>query len=608
MTYTKRDGKNIKEDSMRKYAKVLVFLLCVACASQDGLERTAVSKETAPPSPAKAAVDTSEQERNSALEKRALLPKGSLIIDISNVVGRHLPSRIDLFSYEDGITVSLDVPQGVLITEQPVGAYRAYVNVLEESVPILVDIRDITINTSQPADLELNLLEGSGGLLPLRGFDSDGDLALDRVELAMGTDPYNAGSIPGRKERVYDTRVLDKSTRWYCGELHAYSSYGTGTEDVGSLVRRAEKAQLDFLAITDRNTLAAADDPAYTSDRLVCLPAMEWGNDAMGVALVYGPRTIPDSPASVMAAQAECIRVQAQGGAWVVAHPAFPGKPWQWGLSFVNAVQVWFRGWREVPPMSLHHLGNDAKERINGELIHSIAAAAAAVNYGDLSANGQANLFYDYEQVRGLMAGITGGSGSGNPKIPLGQPLTYIHARELSVPALLEGLRLGRTYVSSGPHGPKIYFGADVLSDGKTDVGIGGIIPLDVEVSFEVSVKDALGMKLQVIENGRPIRTIPINSNDTGIRFKRIPTTEAAFRVRVIKPADPKSKGFGPLEVMAITSPIYARDITGELLWRNPNFDPDKSWVRIQSDDMVDINMDMPLDGSASAPLSIPQI
>lgn len=594
-----------------KYAKlVMACLLLTACATQDGGRTTDVKadKATTPPAAVKEKADEAETARKAALEKRAILPKGSLIVDITNVLGQHLPARIDLFSYDDGITVSLDAPDGVLISDQPVGSYRAYVNVFEESVPIMVDVKDVDIQEGKTADLEVNLLEGSGGMLSLRGFDSDGDLAIDRVELAMGTDPYNAGSIPGRVERVYDTRVLNKATQWYCGELQAYSSIGVGTEDVASLVKRAEKANLDFLAITDRNTLAAADDPAYTSDRLVCLPAMEWGTDDKGVALVYGPRTLPDPPASVMAAQAECIRVQAQGGAWAIAHPAFPGKPWQWGLSFVNAVQVWFRGWREAPPLSLQQLGEAAKERKDGELIHSIAAAAAAVNFGELSANGEGNLFYDYELVRGLMAGIIGGSGSGSPKVPLGRPLTYIHARELSVPALLEGLRLGRTYVSKGPDGPKIYFGADVLSDNKIDVGIGGIIPLNTEVSFEIAVQNALGMKLQVIENGRPIRTIPINSNDTGVRFKRIPSTEAAFRVRIIKSADPKDKGFGPLEITALTSPIYARDITAELLWRNPNFDPDKSWVRIQSGNMTDLDQ-APLESMPEKPpMNIPQI
>ena len=595
------------KDETMKYTRLMICLLLAACAGKEGVQRGTAERDTEVNTAVKPD-DTEAAAQAAALEKRAGLPKGILLADITNVLGAHLPARVDLFSYDDGITVALDAPQGLVEAEQPTGSYRAYVHVLEAEVPVMVEAKDVDIRENQVTDLEVNLLEGAGGIVSLRGFDSDGDLALDRVELAMGTDPNNAGSIPGRSERFYDTRVLNAATRWYCGEMQAYSSYGNGVEDVASLVKRAEKANLDFLAITDRNTLAAVDDPAYKSARLVCLPAMEWGTDPMGVALVYGPRTRPEPPGSVMAAQAECIRVQAQGGAWIIAHPAFPSKPWQWGLSFVNGVQIWFRDWREAPPLSLQQLGEKARERKDGHLIHSIAAAAAVVKHGDMSANGQSNLFYDYELVRGLMAGAIGGSGSGSPKVPLGCPLTYIHARELSVPGLLEGLRLGRTFVSRGPDGPKIYFGADVLSDGKTDVGIGGIVPLNTEVTFQVAVENALGMKLQVIENGRPIRTIPINGKNTGIHFKRVPTVEAAFRVRVIKPADPKDRGFGPLEVHAITSPIYARDITAELLWRNPNFDPDKSWVRIQSDEMVDIDLEIPENTTGAAPLQIPQI
>jgi len=576
---------------MRCVIVTITFLALVSCAGNEGLQHrdADVSARSATP---KAGAD--EALRRETVARRASLPTGVLDVDITNVVGDRLPARIDLLCFDDDITISLDVPQGILESPLPVGSYRAYVHVYDEGVPVLVEVEDIVIRETRPTYLLVNLLEGAGGVMSLRSFDSDGDLAIDRVELKMGTDPYNAAAIPGRVELFHSTQVLNTTTQWYRGELQAYSRHGAGTESVAELVRRAERANLDFLAITDRNTLAATHDPDFRSEKLVMLPAMEWGTDEMGVALVYGPRTKPDLPSNMRAAQAECIRVQAQGGAWVIAHPTFPTKPWQWGLSFVNGVQVWFRDWRGAPPVSLEHLGDPAKERSEGKLVHSIAAAAAAANHGEMSANAQGNLFYDYELVRGLMACAVGGSGSGSGKVPLGRPVTYIHARELSVEGLLEGLRLGRTYVSSGTDGPKIFFSADVLSDGRMDVGIGGVIPIGVEVTFEVVVHNAVGKKLQVIENGRPIRTIPVNAKDTGIRFKRLPTTEAAFRVRVIGAADPRAKGFGPLEVYALSSPIYARDITQELLSRNPNFDPDKSWVRIQSDSIIDLETELP--------------
>ncbi len=578
---------------MRNIVLLLVCLVFVACAGNESARY--VEKDVATEdSSTLPKMDNKERETEAALAKRATLPKGMLDIDITNVVGDRLPARVDLICFDDNTTAEIDVPKGALESPQPIGNYRAYVHVYDAGVPVLVTVEDITITEARPAYLLVNLLEGAGGMMSLRTFDSDGDLALDRVELKMGTDPYNAAGIPGRVELFYDTKVLNKATQWYCGDLHTYSRYGDGTETVAELVARAEKSNLDFLAITDRNTLAATQDPAFHSDRLVLLPGMEWGTDQMGVALVYGARTEPDPPGNMRAAQAQCIRVQAQGGLWMIAHPTFPSKPWQWGLSFVNGVEVWFRDWRSAPPIALRQLGEQAQERSEGRLIHSIAAAAAAVNHGDLSANAQASLFYDYELVRGLMASAIGGSGSGGKKVPLGRPLTYIHARELSVEGLLEGLRLGRTYVSCGADGPKLYFGADVLDDEKMDVGIGGVVPLNVEVTFEVVVNNAVGKKLQVLENGRPIRTIPINNKDTGIRFKRMTTTDAAYRVRVIGAADPKQKGFGPLEVYAMTSPIYARDITRELLMRNPNFDPSKSWVRIQEGDEIEFEPELP--------------
>ncbi len=586
---------------LRVLPGLFIFSACfvfAGCAGNEGVRHSAAGSATGERTPLP---DQGEVAREASLARRAALPTGVLDIDITNVVGAHLPARVDLLSFDDDVTVVVDVPQGVIESQQPVGAYRAYVHVYDDGVPVLVEVEDLVIREERPAYLLVNLLEGAGGV-PLRSFDSDGDLAIDRVELKMGTDPYNAGSIPGRVELFFDPQILNPETRWYSGELHAYSHYGVGTESVAELVRRAERANLDFLAITDRGTLAATRDPAFRSDRLVLLPGMEWGTDEMGVALVYGPRTKPDPPTTTEAAQAECIRIQAQGGAWVIAHPAFPSKPWQWGLSFVNGVQVWFRDWRGAPPLSPRQLNELARERRGGRLIHSIAAAAAAANHGDISANAQGNLFYDYELTRGLMAGVVGGSGSGSASVPLGRPITYIHARELSVEGLLEGLRLGRTYVSSGPDGPKLFFGVDVLSNNQIDVGIGGVFPINVEVTFEVVVHDAVGMKLQVIENGRPIRTVPINARDTGIRFKRMPTSDAAYRVRVISAANPRDKGFGPLQVHALSAPIYARDITQELLWRNPHFDPDKSWVRIQSGDMIDLDLALPDQPPAQLP------
>ena len=533
-----------------------------------------------------------ESDETTAAEPRARaadLPAGPLEIDITNVLGQKLKARVDLLGLADLPPKTLEVPEGQLETRVPVGAYRAYVHVYDRGVPVLVEVRDIEVTESKPTYLLVNLLEGASRALGVRDFDFDGDLAIDRVELAAGTNPESAIEIPGRPPLPFPNPVLSEQGGWYCGDLHTHSSYGRGSERVGELVRRAERAGLDFLAITDRNTMAALHDPDFHSEKVVLLPAMEWGNDERGVALALGPRTLPDPPSTMPRAQAECIRVQAQGGVFAVAHPCFPTAPWRWGLSYVNAVETWCREWGSVPPMTLEQLGPDEKTREDGRLVHSIAAAAALADLAETGANRQAVHYYDLELVRGLMACAIGGSNSASPKVPLGQPVTYVYANEKSVHGILEGLRFGRTFVSSSKDGPRILMHVDVLRDKAVDVGIGGVIPLNVDCMFEVTVFDAEGCKLEVLLNGRPILAKAIEGSPYVQRFEQHPTDYGAYRARVISAPDDPGEMLGSLEVHAMTSPVYSADITQELLWRNPDLDPSKTWVRVQKEGVPEV-------------------
>lgn len=487
--------------------------------------------------------------------------QGEVQIDITDVVGNNLPARID-FIAQGKDPLILEIPQGHVKTRIATGTYKAYTYAYVLGVPVLVEVKEVKIGSGDTAFILVNLLEGSGAR-PLFDFDRDCDFALDRVELAEGTDPNDAASIPGKTALPLNDKVLSDKEQWYRGELHCHSSYGGGKESVADLVGRAEKAGLDFLAITDRNTMAASQDSGFKSKSVVLIPAMEWGNDERGVALLYGVRTFPDFVDSRPQAQALVDLVQAQGGFYAVAHPCFPTKPWQWGLGFVNGIEVWCRDWSLVPPLSLDQLHEDLAERKDGKLVHSIAYAAASATVrgepGQLSANGQASVFYDSELVRGLKAAAIGGSASGSPSVPLASPVTYVYATEKSVKGILDGLRRGRTYISANLKGPRIRFSGDILSDNTMDVSLGGIIPIGVPVTFEVAVDGAQGKELQVLLNGRPLISKQIESNAFIIHFEDTPVNYAVYRARVIGKA-PEQK-FGGVEVYAMTSPIYAQDV-----------------------------------------------
>lgn len=503
---------------------------------------------------------------------------GTLNIDVTDTLGNGLPCRVQALNLETTTRESIEVDDGVEEWPIPAGTYRSYVEVYDRGVPVLVDVRDFTLSAGGNAFLPVNLIEWGGETLTLRDFDFDGDLAIDRVEIASGTDTKDASSVPGRPMLEYATPVLGKEERWYRGELFAQSDLGQGKESVGKLIARAEKEGMDFLAIADLGHMKSISDPEYKSNKTVLIPAMQWGTDERGYALIYAPRTLPDAPTTVAAAQAECIRVQAQGGVFAVAHPCLPSAPWKWGLSYVNAMQVWYRGWNELPPLALAMLPEELKKREDGRLVYSIAASAAAADFDTIGGNAQAGMFWDYELVRGLMCSAIAGTGTSSPKVPMGRPLTYVYAREQSLAGILEGLRLGRTYVSSGPDGPQLLFRADIGGDGKVEIGMGGIVPLSVESSFEVGVKGASGKKLQVLLNGYPLFTKVVESDSFVHRFKYTPKENSAFRVRVISPTENPKEEFGRVEVHAMSSPIYAQDLTREAMMYF-GIDPDKAWI-----------------------------
>ncbi len=480
---------------------------------------------------------------------------GTARISIKDIVGRPVPGEVEIRPVDGGRGVRASLPEGTGETLAGAGASAVYIRAISEGLAMLVDVQDVEIRAGETVDISFSLLEGTAGNRPLVAFDTDLDQAIDSVELKVGTDPRNAASIPGLDTFTWPSPVIDPDEGWYRGEFHVHSSHGTGGEDVGRLVDRAEGARLDFLAITDRDTLAPAFDEDFKSKSVVLIPAMEWGTEEKGVALLFAPRTMPTPAGSAAEAQAMVYRVQAQGGIVAVAHPCFSAAPWQWDLTHINAVEAWCRDWREVPPLWLERLGDTARELgKNGRAIHAVGFAAATEG---LSANGQGAIFYDFELSRGYKACVIGGSNAASAKVAIGRPLTYVFAEQKSLNGILDGLRRGRTYVTSGPDGPQLTFWADWNNDGSIESGIGGFVPFGITSRFLVNVRNAAGKRLEVLLNGYPIRSTKISDNNLTFAFIDFPESYAAYRVRIVE--SPKKTGFGNLDVLAMTSPIYAQ-------------------------------------------------
>lgn len=225
---------------------------------------------------------------------------------------------------------------------------------------------------------------------------------------------------------------------WVRGDLHCHTRYSDGDSWPAELLAAAAAAGLDFLAITDHNSVGAhqaPDTPAPAAGRLpVLLPGVEvttygghwnvWGTDRW-----YDFRD--PSPAAVAAAMREAV---AAGGLVSVNHPKPFGPPWEYGaVRGHHAIEVWNGPWDALNAVSLAYW----EERLRGgeRLI-----ALGGSDTHRLRASGPGALF--------------------SPR--LGQPTTWVRVAGPPTPtAILAGLRAGDCFISAEPAGPQLYLTPD---------------------------------------------------------------------------------------------------------------------------------------------------
>ena len=144
----------------------------------------------------------------------------------------------------------------------------------------------------------------------------------------------------------------------YIGHLHIHSTFSDGTSTVTEIARDALKAGLDFLCITDHNTMGGLDKGLEGwHDGVLVLFGTEL-NMSKNHYLAFGLRkTVPqdeENPQNVIDA------VNAGGGFGYLAHPVEKGNPlfmkgrfyaWEdWDVTGFTGLEIWNFGsiWRSA--------------------------------------------------------------------------------------------------------------------------------------------------------------------------------------------------------------------------------------------------------------------
>lgn len=241
-------------------------------------------------------------------------------------------------------------------------------------------------------------------------------------------------TLAAQTERIpyVEPAPLEVGARWYAGDFHVHSrESGDARPTIDEVLTFAASRGLDFVLLSEHNTnsqLSLYDAAQAAHPDVLLLPGVEfttYGGHANGI----GTTEWVDHRIGVRGATiADAISdMHSQGGLFSINHPDLRLGNVCIGCGWDHAVDP-----REI----------DGVE-IQSGIIPGVT-------------------FWENLVAQGSHAAALGGSddhraGQDADGIPIGRPTTMIYAEELSVAAILDGIRNGRTVVKiMGPQGPMI--------------------------------------------------------------------------------------------------------------------------------------------------------
>jgi len=230
-----------------------------------------------------------------------------------------------------------------------------------------------------------------------------------RVEPDPPAPPYR----PVKRGEALRNLPSTSGLRWFAGDFHAHTLHSDGSLSIRQLAAEAVAAGLDFLAVTDHNTVSHhAHLPGVSSEYgLTLLPGQEV-TTARGHANAFGSIPWVDFRRHP---QTWVDHVRDHGGVLSLNHPVSGDCSWQWHLERKPGhAEIMHSSWQADP----------ADTSIWSWWNAWGGASAAPLGGSDFHAYGEGNM--------------------------VGTPTTWVAAEDSSVESILEGVKAGRTALSMG--------------------------------------------------------------------------------------------------------------------------------------------------------------
>lgn len=311
---------------------------------------------------------------------------------------------------------------------------------------------------------------------------------------------------------------LRREAGWYRGDLHMHGAHSDGSCSSQSGSQRvpcplfftAEDAVhrgLDFIALSDHNTVSQANSirelqPYF--DRLLLMPAREL-TTFQGHANLFGTTEPVDfrvGTSSVPDWNALLRQVDSLHGLISINHPIRPNDETCMGC-----------GWTPKGQVDLRKV--QAIEAVNG--IDAMLPDSGIPFWQNLLDQG-----YRLTAVGGSDNHDAGRTTLGLGVSLIGTPTTVVHASELSMPAILAGIRAGHVFIDVQGSRDRLLELTARVDDRVAEMGDVLVAPAKSTVRLTVKVGTSAGSHIEVLADGKvmkPTVDLAIHSAQQSVSF-----------------------------------------------------------------------------------------
>ena len=349
--------------------------------------------------------------------------------------------------------------------------------------------------------------------------------------------------------------VINSQYYEYSGIIHIHSRYSDGYGTTREIIKAAKKANLDYIIITDHNTLGAMEDGAegWYGD-LLLLVGEEIGGQGRSHYLAFGIADAIESEDYHEDALLYMKAVKRQGGIGFIAHPeGLTSKSFDihlaswsvWDSRDYAGLEIWsyMYDWSEnVTPFNILYYYLRPKKAISGPppgLLHrwdSLCKTRQIVGIGSSDIHAKYPLFLRFARFLSYRRAFQG------VKTHLLTPSPLSSSLDESKKLLYAALRSGHCFFAHDSLADSTGFNFTASVNGDQTLLMGDEIKLELEVELEVI--SPVSASLRLLCNGQLI-----GQENSGGKLTYKASQPGVYRVEA------RYKG----EPWIYTNPIYLR-------------------------------------------------